>query len=86
MIFIKWYCKPNENSRSINTEKLINWAETEDLKLVFRNLWLGLVIIISKFLSLSAFTTLFITVEMLMRGKTDSLSKEMSVPKIIKAV
>ena len=84
MIFIKWYCKPNENSRSINTEKLINWAETEDLKLMFRNLWLGLVIIISK--SLSAFTTLFITVEMLMRGKTDSLSKEMSVPKIIKAV
>ena len=80
MIFIKWYCKSNENSRSINAEKLINSAETEDLKLMVQNLWWNLVINISKFLSLSAFLTPFIKaviiVGMLMRGKTDSLSKE----------
>ena len=80
MIFIKWYCKSNENSRNINAEELINSAETEDLKLMVRNLWWDLVIKISKFLSLSAFLTPFIKaviiVGMLMRGKTESLSKE----------
>ena len=80
MIFIKWYCKLNENSRTINAEKLINSAETEDLKLMVRNLWWELVINISKFLSLSAFPTPFIkvviTAGMLMRGKIYSLSKE----------
>ena len=90
MIFIKWYCKSNENSKTINAEKLINSAETEDLKLMVRNLWWELVINISKFLSLSAFPTPFIkaviTVGMLMRGKTNSLSKEVSVPESIRAV
>ena len=80
MIFIKWYCKSNENSININAEELINSAETEDLKLMVRNLWWDLVIKISKFLSLSAFLTSFIKaviiVGMLMRGKTESLSKE----------
>ena len=80
MIFIKWYCKSNENSININAEELINSAETEDLKLMVRNLWWDLVIKISKFLSLSAFLTPFIKaviiVGMLMRGKTESLSKE----------
>ena len=80
MIFIKWYCKSNENSRNINAEELINSAETEDLKLMVRNLWWDLVIKISKFLSLSAFLNPFIKaviiVGMLMRGKTESLSKE----------
>ena len=36
MIFIKCYCKSNENSRSINAEKLINAAETDGAELVMR--------------------------------------------------
>ena len=80
MIFIKWYCKSNENCRSIIAEKLINLADTEDLKLMVWNLWWELVINISKFLSLSTFPTPFIKaviiVGILMRGKTNSLSKE----------
>ena len=88
MMFIKWYCKSNENFRSINPEKLINSAK--DLKLMVRNLWWELVINISKFLSLSAFPTLFIkaviAAEMLMRGKSNNLSKEVSVPESIRAV
>ena len=89
MIFIKWHCKSNENSRSTNAEKLINSAETQDLKLMVRNLWWELVINIQK-LSLSAFPTPFIkefvTAGMLLRRKTASLSKEVSVPERIGAV
>ena len=90
LIFIKWYCKSNENSRGINAEKLINSAETEDLKLMARNLWWELVINISKVLTLSAFPTRsltlpsVITVGMLTRDKTNSLSKEVSVPESIR--
>ena len=92
LIFIKWYCKSNKNSRGINAEKLINSAETEDLKLMVWNLWWELVINISKFLTLSAFPTrsltlpAVITVGMLTRDKTDSLSKEVSVPESIRVV
>ena len=57
-----------------------------------RNLWWELVINISKFLTLSAFPTRLltlpavITVGMLTRDKTDSLSKEVSVPESIRVV
>ena len=65
---------------------MINSAETEDLKLMVQNLWWELVINISKFLTLSAFPTCsltlpaVITVGMLKRDKTDSLTKEVFVP------
>ena len=64
----------------------MNSAETEDLKLMVRNLWWELVTYISKFLSLTPFIKAVINVGMLMRGKTDSLFKEVSVPESIKAV